>query len=926
MRAAKNMRMFFIIIVLLLFFSFSTNAFVTTDTTFENGTFTGTTNANNLMMAPVGIVAWYELNETAGATAYDYSPNQMNGTIIGATRIPGVGYSFDGIDDTIQITSTNAFDSTQMSAYAWVSFANIGAGGQYHSILSKGPQDEDFFMGYDNILLQDDFFGEIGLNGGTIDATGNIVFANNVMYMLALVHDSGRRVRIYANGVQASVSAGTADRFAGNGAFKIGNGYAGPLNGTIARVMIFNTTLSVADLTDYINNLTLPSSGTYESQTYDLGSNPLTTISWVENTPTGTSVTVEYAVSSSSNSGFSTWIPITSGQQLEPTQRYMRYRITMTTTDRITTPSIQSVTISSSQQGTKVGLTSTTDLNEDKPNPYFCYVQINDTVTVQTRTYRYRIGTGAWSPWSNLLGTGPYFASLTETWASYNGQTLQLEVYTNNSVGNVTNVTLSKQILDINHPPSFATIGDKTGRENQELTFSISAFDQDGDTLTFTSDTFTITQINNGLADASWTPGTTDVGNQTVQFSVSDGNTNVIQTIYVNVQNVNDAPVFTSTPDVKSYMGESINFTIKATDIDGDALTFSADPAYFSISSVATGNGSNSTEYTGYINNYIPISSHKYTTNMRFSVRDGTESVNAIVNFDIDYCGDFECQTTYETIDNCAKDCDEYAFNKFSIVPPEKACFNSTINITVFNATSRYSCTNTAKAKYGLAICDPLEDVDLVIYLEGENGLLTEKGSGTTSSDGIVQLLVDEIGTYKVIGTRENFAREIVKIKSQKCLAYDQTSNRTIIKRTVDNKLVQKFKDNVQELIPINNTFEKPLEIVPNDPRANWILMLIYFVLVPILLAGMTFASSVYYDKYKNDNIYILKARIFAKETKISYLPQYIEIKKKLMPYIEQVRKPMMIYLSMVYEMVKPVLKPLIDKIAELYDKTIKKK
>jgi len=102
--------------------------------------------------------------------------------------------------------------------------------------------------------------------------------------------------------------------------------------------------------------------------------------------------------------------------------------------------------------------------------------------------------------------------------------------------------------------------------------------------------------------------------------------------------------------------------------------------------------------------------------------------------------------------------------------------------------------------------------------------------------------------------------------------------------------------------------------------------MLIYFVLVPILLAGMTFASSIYYDKYKNDNIYILKARIFTKETKISYLPQYIEIKKKIMPYIKQVTKPIAIYLNMAYELVKPVLKPIVDKIAELYDKTLKRK
>jgi PKD repeat protein len=73
-----------------------------------------------------------------------------------------------------------------------------------------------------------------------------------------------------------------------------------------------------------------------------------------------------------------------------------------------------------------------------------------------------------------------------------------------------------------NVPPVLATIGNKSVNENQLLTFTISATDPDGDSLTYSASPLPSGATLTGQTFA-WTPASTQTGLYTITFTVSDG-------------------------------------------------------------------------------------------------------------------------------------------------------------------------------------------------------------------------------------------------------------------------------------------------------------------------------------------------------------------------------------------------------------------
>ncbi|MBI5603818.1 MAG: beta-propeller fold lactonase family protein, partial [Deltaproteobacteria bacterium] len=100
---------------------------------------------------------------------------------------------------------------------------------------------------------------------------------------------------------------------------------------------------------------------------------------------------------------------------------------------------------------------------------------------------------------------------------------------------------------NVNQPPVLASIGPKSGKENELLTFAVSATDPDGDGLTYTASNLPAgatfdpsTQILN------WTPGYDQSGNYSVLFTVTDNGAppqSDSETVTITVGNVNRPPV-----------------------------------------------------------------------------------------------------------------------------------------------------------------------------------------------------------------------------------------------------------------------------------------------------------------------------------------------------------------------------------------------
>ena len=134
------------------------------------------------------------------------------------------------------------------------------------------------------------------------------------------------------------------------------------------------------------------------------------------------------------------------------------------------------------------------------------------------------------------------------------------------------------QTPTVNLPPVVAAISDTTIGEGQPLAIIIDAEDEDGDELAFSAASLPAGAIlvENRL---TWTPRF-DQGDRTyeIQLLVSDGVNQVRIGVNIRVMNVDRPPEIRETDPARSVVfgvsGETIRFSVKAQDPDGDDLSF----------------------------------------------------------------------------------------------------------------------------------------------------------------------------------------------------------------------------------------------------------------------------------------------------------------------------------------------------------------
>ncbi|WP_342379818.1 Ig-like domain-containing protein [Myxococcus stipitatus] len=123
-----------------------------------------------------------------------------------------------------------------------------------------------------------------------------------------------------------------------------------------------------------------------------------------------------------------------------------------------------------------------------------------------------------------------------------------------------------------------------TTPEDTPVVISITATDPDGDTLTYSYTTPAHGTLALAGASVTYTPNANYHGADSFQVTVSDGKKQATATVSVTVTPVNDAPVAASASVTVSF-NTSTPITLVATDIEGDALTYTATaPAHGTLS------------------------------------------------------------------------------------------------------------------------------------------------------------------------------------------------------------------------------------------------------------------------------------------------------------------------------------------------------
>jgi DNA-binding beta-propeller fold protein YncE len=131
-------------------------------------------------------------------------------------------------------------------------------------------------------------------------------------------------------------------------------------------------------------------------------------------------------------------------------------------------------------------------------------------------------------------------------------------------------------VTQVNLPPVLESIGPKSINAGQLLQFTVSASDPDGDLLIYSVENL---PAGATFSDATftWTPGFDQTGTYPdIQFIVTDGTATDSENITITVSDFNNPPVLAAIGNKDIDEGQLLQFTISATDPDGDQLSYTA--------------------------------------------------------------------------------------------------------------------------------------------------------------------------------------------------------------------------------------------------------------------------------------------------------------------------------------------------------------
>ncbi|MBU0470558.1 MAG: putative Ig domain-containing protein [Nanoarchaeota archaeon] len=175
-----------------------------------------------------------------------------------------------------------------------------------------------------------------------------------------------------------------------------------------------------------------------------------------------------------------------------------------------------------------------------------------------------------------------------------------------------------------NRVPVLSFMGNKEVKENELLSFVLSADDPDGDQVTYSVDNLPSgATLVNGVF--TWTPGYNQAGTYQLKFKASDESLEDTQVVIIKVENVNRAPLFDDVEDKKITEGSLLSFKVSATDPDKDNLFYSAT----NLPSGAT--LSKNGEFS-----WIPLPGKAGAYQINLKVSDGAEKDTVVVTITVD--------------------------------------------------------------------------------------------------------------------------------------------------------------------------------------------------------------------------------------------------------------------------------------------------
>lgn len=202
------------------------------------------------------LVGYYPLHEDSGTTAYDFSGNNNDGSISGATvnvaaLLGATGYSFDGTDDTVTLGNIYGTPENGYSISVWINPDSVTSGNRTWTMA------EDASTRWRVIFRKngDDLYLYHRPSGGAVSiSAANVLSAGSWQHVVATY--DGTNATLYLNGSAvagpSSLSApesNTDNWVLGYQASAADEYY----DGDMTTVHIYDTELSSSEVTDLYN-------------------------------------------------------------------------------------------------------------------------------------------------------------------------------------------------------------------------------------------------------------------------------------------------------------------------------------------------------------------------------------------------------------------------------------------------------------------------------------------------------------------------------------------------------------------------------------------------------------------------------------------------------------------------------------------------
>ncbi|MEZ5336394.1 MAG: putative Ig domain-containing protein [Methanolobus sp.] len=137
--------------------------------------------------------------------------------------------------------------------------------------------------------------------------------------------------------------------------------------------------------------------------------------------------------------------------------------------------------------------------------------------------------------------------------------------------------TIKITVIEEDVAPVLDTIGDKSVGEGATLSFTVSATDDNDDTITYSASGLPGgATLDSSSGAFRWTPAYDTADSYSVTFTATANGLSDSETITITVTHVDRAPVLDSIGNKEVDENTLLTFNISATDPDGDLITYSA--------------------------------------------------------------------------------------------------------------------------------------------------------------------------------------------------------------------------------------------------------------------------------------------------------------------------------------------------------------